>query len=194
MRENGRRILVFVRHGQSQTNALDIVSSAIDGYSLTKTGYEQATVAAERLSSLKEIDGLYSSPVLRARQTADVIGKTIGKDVVVDDRLSERWFGKIEGRRTPVQSGDVWKSDPQNKVMPWNELKARVGAFMEEAKGNTIVAVSHGDTIEAACDLIDGKGATVHQTYCLKNCNFVVIDLTDRKIIAYDVETVPEGI
>ncbi len=194
MKENGRRILVLVRHGQSQTNALGIVSSAIEGYSLTKTGLEQAARAAESLSSLGDIDGFYSSPVLRARQTAEVIGKEIGMDAVVDERLRERWFGEVEEKKTPVESGDVWKSDPRNAVMPWEELKAKVGSFMNEAKGNRIVAVSHGDTIEAACDLIDGRGAAVHQAYCPRNCNFVVVDLTDRKIIAYDVEKVPDGI
>ena len=194
MRENSRRILVLVRHGESRTNALGIVSSSIDGYPLTEMGMIQAARAARGLSSLKGIDGFYSSPVLRARQTADVIGKAIGIDAVVDDRLRERWFGKIEGKATPVERGDVWKGDPKNEVMPWEELKIRVGSFMNDVKGNRIVAVSHGDTIEAACDLIDGRGAAVHQAYCPRNCNFVIVDLADRKIIAYDVENVPEDI
>ena len=194
MRENGRRILVLVRHGQSQTNALGIVSSSLEGYPLTEAGLAQAARAARSLSSFKAIDGFYSSPVLRARQTAEVIGKEIGISPVLDERLRERWFGKVEGKAMPSGSGEAWKSDPVNEVMPWEELKAKVGSFIDSAVGNRIVAVSHGDTIEAACDLMDGRGATVHQAHCPGNCNFVVIDLTDRKIMAYDVQTVPEGI
>ncbi len=190
----GRRILVLVRHGQSQTNALGIVSSSIEGYSLTKTGFEQAAKAAKSLSSLGGIDGFYSSPVLRARQTAEVIGEAIGMNAVVDERLRERWFGKIEGKSMPSSSNEIWKSDPRNEVMPWVELKAKVSSFIDSAVGSRIVAVSHGDTIEAACDLMDGRGAAVHQAHCPRNCNFVIIDLTNREIIAYDVEAVPEGI
>ena len=154
---------------------------------------EQAARAAEQVSMLPRIDSLYSSPILRARQTADIISKHIGIEPVIDERLRERWFGVFEGKEMP-QGNNEWKLDPNNGVLAWEELRSRVRSFIDDAIGKTVVAVSHGDNIAAALDLIDDKGARFHGEVCPKNCNFVVIDSSRNVILAEDVSRLPGDI
>ena len=63
-------------------------------------------------------------------------------------------------------------------------------SFIGEAQGKLIVAVSHGDNLSAACDLVDGKGERFHAVSCPSNCHFVIIDASKWKLIAYDTSNV----
>jgi probable phosphoglycerate mutase len=67
--------LVFIRHGQSEKNILKIKSSAKDKHPLTEKGKVQAQNAAKKLSANNDFDLIISSPVLRARQTAEIISE-----------------------------------------------------------------------------------------------------------------------
>ena len=62
-------IAYFVRHGEAETNSNGILSSKYDGYPLTDHGREQIAETARQLEGI-EFSRAYSSPVLRARQTA----------------------------------------------------------------------------------------------------------------------------
>ena len=59
----------FVRHGEAETNKNDVLSSDYDGYPLTENGRSQVSATAEQLQGIM-FDRAYSSPVLRARQSA----------------------------------------------------------------------------------------------------------------------------
>lgn len=63
---------------------------------LNETGIEQAKGLAEKAASLG-IDIIISSPLKRARQTADIVGDALGLSVLTDERLTEFNFGAFEG-------------------------------------------------------------------------------------------------
>jgi broad specificity phosphatase PhoE len=63
--------LFVVRHGETKANEKDIDAGPL-GYPLTKRGEKEASFIAKTLSKLK-IDSVYSSPVLRAVQTAKIL-------------------------------------------------------------------------------------------------------------------------
>ncbi len=186
------KFIVFVRHGESETNVKNILSSAIDGYPLTDAGVRQAENAALALSRLPKIDALYSSQILRAMQTAEIIGKKTGMKFIVDNRLRERNFGSLEGNRIPDKY--AWKLDPEYGISKWRSLINNMKSFIEGATGEVIVAVSHGDNMSAICDLIDGKGEGQHALACPLNCNFVIVDATGPELMAADVSTIPEDL
>lgn len=189
-----KKIIVFVRHGQSETNARRILSSAIEGYPLTEKGVGQARFAARVVASLPNVDALYCSPVIRARQTAEIIGEMIGKKPIIDSRLRERWFGLLEENLLPSDKDDEWKFDPGNQISPWSELRARMASFINDVPGRIIVAASHGDNLSAVCDLVDNKGERFHAPRCPRNCHFVVFDAINNRILARDVEEIPKEI
>jgi valyl-tRNA synthetase len=86
----------LVRHGETDSN----VEGRAQGHSgtpLNAKGKAQAAEAARKLKGLG-IDLILSSDLARARETADIIAAELGTEVVHDEMLRERFYGKAEGR------------------------------------------------------------------------------------------------
>ncbi|HVX58577.1 MAG TPA: histidine phosphatase family protein [Candidatus Saccharimonadales bacterium] len=91
--------LYFVRHGESEANAKGLFAGRWD-VGLTEKGKKQAAKAGHDVVSLR-IDCIVSSPLLRARQTAEIIADRIGfpiDEVIYSDLLMERDYGELQGR------------------------------------------------------------------------------------------------
>ena len=71
--------LVLVRHGLSSFNAKGLIQGRTDDSFLTVEGYEQALKAGKALSKIN-FDKIYSSPLVRAAETAKTIKKNFKKD------------------------------------------------------------------------------------------------------------------
>lgn len=182
---NRSRIIVFLRHGESDKNAAGIISSDVEAHPLTERGRGMAMAAAAELDNLPRVDALYASPVLRARQTAEIVGSRIGLQPVIDQRLRERNFGSLEEKREP-EGEKEWKLDRSYGMDTWEDLKGRMVSFMDQAGPGISVAVTHGDNMSAACDVIDGMGEAAH-IKAPGMCRFVIIDLDRRSILCNDV-------
>jgi len=86
--------LTFIRHGESEANAAGVIDTSVPGPSLTPTGEQQASAAANRLKS-NGYDGVYASDMVRTQQTAAPMAKALGKQVTVLpglDEISAGWF------------------------------------------------------------------------------------------------------
>ena len=94
-------MLMFVRHGHSEANVAGVFANRGEGYPLTDTGRAQAAELADRLGDL-QVDRVYSSPLLRARQTADVSAARTGAPVTVTAALTECDMGELEGTGDPA--------------------------------------------------------------------------------------------
>ena len=66
--------LVLVRHGLSSFNAKGLIQGRTDDSLLTDEGYEQARKAGKALSKIN-FDKIYSSPLLRAAETAKTLSR-----------------------------------------------------------------------------------------------------------------------
>ena len=89
--------LYFVRHGESEANLLRVISNRDLAHGLTERGRQQATELAERLRGVGARQ-IFSSPILRARQTAQILSEILGVDYAVTDALREFDCGIAEGR------------------------------------------------------------------------------------------------
>ena len=164
--------LVFVRHGQSEKNILRIKSSAKDKYPLTDKGKAQAKEVAQKLSRDDSFDLVISSPVLRARQTAEIISEQLHIPVVFDDLISEYDYGNWN---------DLTEEEMLERHEDYSEYKkhergtqehfdfklggtesrsdvvARVRKFLEKIKqeypGKNLIVVSHGG-INGAIEMV----------------------------------------
>ena len=122
--------LVLVRHGLSSFNAKGLIQGRTDDSLLTDKGYEQAQKAGKALSKIN-FDKIYSSPLLRAAETAKTIKKTFKKEqnIVFDDNLLEvdlsEWSGlKIdEIKKKYPEIYPTWKNDPENLILKRNDNK-----------------------------------------------------------------------
>ncbi len=94
----------LVRHGQSIANKIRICQGNQNKWtdtSLTYTGKTQARKVAERLKGEK-FDIIYSSPLKRAKQTANIINKFHNKGIIIDDRIKEYQYS-LESKEDFIQ-------------------------------------------------------------------------------------------
>jgi 2,3-bisphosphoglycerate-dependent phosphoglycerate mutase len=89
--------LYFVRHGESEANLLHEFSNRGLKHGLTETGRQQAEVLA-RILSEASIVRLFSSPLLRAVQTAEILARELNLSIEISDALREYDCGILEGR------------------------------------------------------------------------------------------------
>jgi broad specificity phosphatase PhoE len=152
--------VLLLRHGQSPLSVERRYSGRGDP-ELTRAGLEQAAAAATALAARTfatdgHIRGVISSPLLRARQTAEPVAGVLGLGVSVDDRLTETDFGTWEGltfAEASAQDPEVhraWLADssvapPQGES--FDLVARRVDAALEDLlrrwPGQTVVLVSH---------------------------------------------------
>ncbi|OGE84017.1 MAG: hypothetical protein A3B10_04110 [Candidatus Doudnabacteria bacterium RIFCSPLOWO2_01_FULL_44_21] len=152
-----RNTFYFSRHGESEKNVKEIVSTQIkyDKFDLTKEGVERAERLATEAKKRK-IDLIFTSDFLRTKQTAEIVGKQLGVEVVVDERLREINVGEFEGKtETEYQQQfalkyDRWTQSPKGGEN-WNQVQKRMVEVVEEInqhfEGKNILIIGHADPL-----------------------------------------------
>lgn len=88
--------IYLVRHGEAEDDIEDCYGGIAD-FPLTQRGREQAAVIADQLAG-EGIAGIYSSPLARARETAEIIAERLQRPLEVVDDLQERnSYGVLSG-------------------------------------------------------------------------------------------------
>lgn len=90
-------MILFVRHGETEHNKQDKMQGRLD-IPLNEVGESQAKHTAEELKN-QNIDVIYSSPLARAKQTAEIINKYHNKPILIDDRINEIELGNLTGTK-----------------------------------------------------------------------------------------------
>lgn len=155
---DGTRFLL-VRHGQSEWNALGRWQGLSDP-PLSDLGREEARMAA---STLRPFDGLIlASPLVRARETAEIIANELGRvgTVEIEPELREIDVGEFSGRTNDEiqeRMPDAWKALREGRLetFPGGEsrkaFRERVQRALETVaarhQGATLLVVTHGGTI-----------------------------------------------
>lgn len=171
-------LIVLLRHGQAQNNVEKVLAGRTPGFDLTQEGVEQARSAARMLEPLN-ISSIYSSPIARARHTAEIIAEDIPAEIRMDDCLTELDMGKFTGMRyadiEPVY-GNVFEKfytcSPEveaSGIETFDKVRKRMAEMTErmvESHGNeTVLLVTHMDPIKAM--LANVAGFTPRSLYRL---------------------------
>jgi broad specificity phosphatase PhoE len=82
------------RHGESILNTERKVAGSVDAL-LSEEGVAQASELAEKLKNVP-IDAIFTSPLTRAKYTAEVIAQAKGMSCIIDERLTEQNYGVFE--------------------------------------------------------------------------------------------------
>lgn len=151
-------MLYIMRHGKTDWNALHKLQGRTD-IPINEEGREMARLAAVEYADIP-FDICYSSPLIRARETAEIVLKDRNIPIITDDRLVEMSFGIYEGVANSFQIPDcpinVLFKDPENYKIPpegaesFEDLYKRTGEFLREvadplvAKGKNVLIVGHG--------------------------------------------------
>ena len=189
--------LLLIRHGQSTWNAIGRIQGWADP-PLDDAGGEQARKLASRLATEEHnIAALYSSPLLRASQTAEQIGQTLGLTVQTNDRLKENDVGQITGMNEAEinQRFPDWVAQfnrPGNEYItpPGGEERAhfvqRATAVMVDIVAGhpdqTVAIVSHGGTLGVYLAHLLEMPIHRRLPFQFDNASLSIVRVTERRI------------
>lgn len=140
--------VTFVRHGQTDWNVKRKQQGRMD-IPLNETGIAQAEKTAELLKD-EPFDAVYSSPLIRARQTAQIICRGRNLPIIIEERIIERDMGEFQGK--DWKSFDSYLFWDYNANVQYEKAESirkffqRVYEFLDELKGKTgnVLIVAHG--------------------------------------------------
>ncbi len=182
-------IAILVRHGESETNVRNIISADYTGYPLTQEGKKQARRAAEELAPIR-INFIATSPVQRARETADIIAATTGISEFVEPRIIESGMGRFNN--TPVHK--VPKLSRKELGMEtWESHQKRFREVLSEVEGNWVL-VSHEFPIRSAISLYLGLDEMESYGLKIRNATISVIDLEKEEVLCIGSEFLSERV
>lgn len=141
--------LYVIRHGQTEWNRENRVCGITD-IDLTDRGIEQAKELSTRLKDYN-IDLILSSPLRRARRTAEILANSIGKEFIIDERLIEQNYGVYEGVFRDSEDFRYAKNQFSGRLVTGESLFAvahRVYGLIEDIRKkhptSDILFVTHG--------------------------------------------------
>lgn len=153
--------LYFIRHGESVLNFEDCHTGQLD-VALTEKGRAQAAAAGKAvLESGLSFDQVISSPLERARETAEIIARTIGyaEGAIIDEPLViERYCGSLEGKKKsetgPLTDEVIAKCGAETD----DQLRERARQFLEKISGQSghVLVVSHNGFGQRLRSVIEG--------------------------------------
>jgi probable phosphoglycerate mutase len=152
-------VIAFVRHGQTAANKAGQLQGRFDA-PLTADGEAQVERVAIALARTTPPKRIVTSPLVRARATAEAIAARCGIDVDVDERLVELDYGEWDQlglADVPADAWRAWRESPSFRPPGGESLQmvtARVvdfcAEYLDEWRDDLIVAVSHVSPIKAA--------------------------------------------
>jgi probable phosphoglycerate mutase len=181
---------LFIRHGESVVNLSRTISNGVrDDSPLTALGRNQAEALGDSLQNW-HVTSVYSSPLARARETADIIVSKLGLQVAVVDALREPYCGMIEGRsdeqawKIHAAAWQAWRAGNYDHRISggesFNDIRDRFIPFIEQmiekhqGQPGSIIVVSHGSLLMNMLPIIlsnlDTHFADAHP---LSNCSMV---------------------
>jgi broad specificity phosphatase PhoE len=180
--------LFLVRHGETDHNAKKLLVSITD-VPLNEKGREQARLLAKRLKN-EQIDVIISSPLSRARETAEIIAEQHGKKVIVSKELIERNFGALEReptsklREAVAASGkEFYDFTPENGESDM-DVQKRIVPFVESMikkyNGKNLLLVTHGVIVMEILFHFTKKPRHEWEQLCQNNTSLNVIEINER--------------
>ncbi len=163
--------VLLVRHGETEENAVARFQGRLDTR-LNDRGREQSYALAQALRD-EGVRALYSSPLLRAQETARIVGAELGLEPILDERLVEAdagaWAGRMIADILATEQAQYarWRAADPGFRFPDGESVAeqaqRIAAALADVGAGPLpaVVVTHGGTIRAIEGIEQPSGGSV---------------------------------
>ena len=177
-------MIYIIRHGKTELNKSNVLQGR-SNYPLNDEGIRQAEETAKLLESV-EFDHVYSSPLIRAVQTAEIIAPNC--EMKIDERLIEMDYGPYEGtglRNMPEElriffSDFIHNSAPDG-MEQLSEVVMRTGAFLEDIRtleGNILIS-THAIAMKGLLENLTPDSQGGYWSKYIGNCAVYVADNKD---------------
>ena len=183
--------LYLVRHGENRANLTKEFSCRKVDYSLTPKGVLQAEQTALALQD-RGITAVYSSPLRRAKETAQHLADALGLPVVVMEAFRELNVGDLEGRPPTAEAWDLhngvldaWRRGELDRAFPggenylqmWQRVSAGLREVIERHPDEAVAIFAHGgvfsSSVKALCADADLAAVLSQENH---NCSISAID------------------
>lgn len=179
-------MLYIMRHGKTDWNVLRKIQGRTD-IPLNEEGREMARAAGKECLNV-HFDVCYCSPLIRAKETAEIVLQGRNVPIIYDDRLMEMSFGIYEGIENSFQIPDcpinILFQDPARYAAveggeSLEELFARTGSFIEEilnpalSENKDILIIGHGAMNSAIVCQIKGIPLNRFWETGIENCRLI---------------------
>lgn len=179
-------MIYLIRHGQTDWNVQKKVMGRFDE-PLNEEGKRQAEETKLLLQEV-DFDLIICSPLLRAKETAQIINLDRNVKIKYDNRIIERDFGEFEGFKTKDFDfngyWDYYKNYKYDKAENIREFFSRIYNFLDDIcvkyAGKNILIVAHGGvSIPFNCYFNNNipEGSFVETGLVLKNCQVALYEV-----------------
>jgi len=184
--------LGLLRHGQTDWN-INFLLQGVTDIPMNQTGIEQVKLAAKAIRA-EDWDVVLTSPLSRARQTAEIIASQHGyTEIIEQELLIERSFGEAEGL-----SHEQWRAKYSNlDVIPGGESRTQLAersrllleTISQELAGKRVLAISHGALIRTLLAIASNNELPRHGER-LGNASLNVVKHSDNswQVVNYSLE------
>ena len=160
-------MIYFVRHGETEYNALGIVQGQLD-IPLNEKGIKQAEALAEKLKDFP-LDIIYTSPLSRARKTAEIVNKYHNVEIICEQRFTEFHVGQKQGQKTgewTKEMNEDFMLNPEKYGAESNEsFYNRVSeAYKDLPADKNILVVAHAGVYRSILRYKENKPFEAHFT------------------------------
>ena len=187
-------MIIFLRHAQAENNTKRILAGRTEGVPLTKTGIEQAERIAKYLAPI-DISAIYSSPIERAKHTAEITAKNCSLDVVLDERLTEIDMGKFTRMNYDdmfAKYGNIflkfYENDPviaKHEVETFPDVQKRVldmvDYVVKKHNNENVILVTHMDPIKSMLAKVMNLLPETLFELIVANASLTIINEQDKK-------------
>ncbi len=187
-------MIIFLRHAQAENNTKRILAGRTDGVPLTKEGLEQSERIAKYLKPLN-ISAIYSSPIERAKHTAEIVAKHNSLNYELDSRLTELDMGKFTCKPYEeifAKYGNIflkyYENDPaitEHEIETFPQVKKRiidmVKYVVKKHKNENVLLVTHMDPIKIMLSEIMYLTPQALFELIITNCSLTIIKENNMK-------------
>ena len=187
-------MILFLRHAQAENNTKRILAGRTEGVPLTKTGIEQAERIAKYLASI-DISAIYSSPIERAKHTAEIVAESCSLDVALDERLTEIDMGKFTRMNYDdmyAKYGNIflkfYENDPvisEHEVETFPNVQKRVldlvDHVLKKHNNENVILVTHMDPIKSMLAKVMNLAPETLFELIIANASLTIVKEQDKK-------------
>ena len=180
-------MIYIIRHGQTEKNRASVLQGRSD-IPLNDSGRQQAEEVKDRfIKAGIHFDLVYTSPLIRAVQTAEIIAGGIPQ--LKDDRLIEMDYGPYEGMDLANPAPEVLEffrdfvhNPAPNGMEPLQAIVVRLGSFLEEireeAAEKNILISTHAIAMKGALEYLTPDSGGSYWSKFIGNCAVYTSEIT----------------
>jgi phosphoserine phosphatase len=185
--------VILLRHGEILSNLKGFYSGRSDE-ALTPRGIEQAHAAGAKLAGTA-VEAMYSSPLRRTMETANIVASYLHCSVSPEDALNEMIMGPWEKRTekdiASISPDDwtLWNTRPADLVLPGREsladIAVRVNALLKRLMrqhSGTVVLVTHYAVIRIALLSLRGEDLNLYKSIKVPNSEPMFLNIEEAML------------